>query len=136
MSVKRLYHRRGKRKRSSYIFQQEDINNVIFKLPPMSKVIGEFVPLRKSGKDFVGRCPLCKQITQNDKHFRVSDKKGLYKCFECGAGGNSSTSFLVRYFDSTFGDVLIFLNNKYTKISLPREIRRMKGPNIDEDLPF
>lgn len=136
MNSHRLFHRRSKRKKSLYIFKQEDINKVIFNLPSMSKVIGEFVPLRKSGKDFIGRCPLCREITQNDRHFRVSDKKGLYKCFECGAGGSSSISFLVRYFDSTFGDMIVFLNKKYTKINLTTEIRRMKGPNIDEDLPF
>lgn len=133
---KRLFHRRRKRKKSIYVFKQEDINNVLFNLPSMSTVIGDFIPLAKCGKDFVGRCPICREITQNGRHFRVSDRKGLYKCFECGAGGANSISFLVQYFDSSFGDVLVFLNKKYTKVNLPREIRRMKRSYIDDGLPF
>lgn len=123
----RLFYKR-KRKKSRYIFNQEDINKVVFSLPKMSAVIGEFIPLRKSGSDFVGRCPFCKEMTQNDRHFRVSDRKGVYKCFECGAGGAGSISFLMRWFDSSFGDVILFVNKKFLNLDIePEETRRMKG---------
>ena len=119
------------------IFSQEDINKVLFNMPSMSVVIGEFTPLRKSGKDHVGRCPLCKTITTNNSHFRVSDHKKLYKCFECGAGGTSSISFLMRYFNIPFSDALRFANKSHAKQQiLPKRIRSQEKSNIDDDLPF
>jgi DNA primase len=106
---------------------------------PFSDIISKFVPLRKSGKDLVGRCPFCKYVTHNDSHFRVSEVKKLYKCFECGAGGRNVVSFLMRYYKKPFGSILMFANAEYLKGHelTPQRIRSMeRKPNKDDNLPF
>lgn len=131
------YFHNRKRLKSNYIFKQEDINKVMFNMPKMSIVIGEFISLRKCGSDYVGRCPFCRTLTNNNKHFRVSDRKGLYKCFECGAGGTNSISFLMRYFKLPFGDALLFACRNYTNVKItPNRIRSRERSYIDDDLPF
>ena len=47
-------------------------------------VIGQYVALKKRGKDFVGLCPF-----HEDHHpsMNVSPAKQIFKCFACGAGG-------------------------------------------------
>lgn len=130
------YFHKRKRIKSDYIFKQEDINKVMFNMPKMSEVIGEFISLRRGGIDYVGRCPFCRTFTDNDKHFRVSDRKGLYKCFECGAGGTNSISFLMRYFNLSFGDVLLFACRNYTDVKITPYRIRSRESYIDDGLPF
>jgi DNA primase len=48
-------------------------------------IIGEFVPLKKSGKDYKARCPFHDEKTPS---FYVVPEKSLYKCFGCGASGD------------------------------------------------
>lgn len=126
-----------KRIKCTRIFDQKDINKVMLGLPDMSIVIGAYVPLRESGSDYVGPCPLCRAKTLNDSYFRVSDRKGLYKCFQCGAGGTNSVSFMMRYFNLPFDEVLFFLNKKYLGLEFgPIRIKSCRRHNIDDDLPF
>lgn len=137
MKTSKLFYGR-KRIKSDYIFSQDDINKVMYALP-FSKIISQFVPLRKSGKDLVGRCPFCKYITHNDSHFRVSETQKRYKCFECGAGGRNAVSFLMRYYNRSFGRILMFVNKEYVKGHelRPKRIRSMeRKPNRDDNLPF
>lgn len=132
-----IFGRNRKRLKCDYIYNQSDINNVLYKLD-MLKVISNFVPLKKSGCIHVGRCPQCKPLTQNERYFIVSLKRNLYKCFQCGAGGTNSVSFIMRYFNISFDKALRFLNDKYVEIELvPERIRFMKRKtNIDDNLPF
>lgn len=48
-------------------------------------IVESFVSLKKSGRDFLGLCPF-----HDDKNpsMRVSEEKGLFHCFSCGAGGD------------------------------------------------
>lgn len=48
-------------------------------------VIGRYVPLKKSGANFMGLCPFHNERTPS---FSVSPAKQIYHCFGCGAGGN------------------------------------------------
>jgi DNA primase len=48
-------------------------------------VISAYVPLKKRGKSYVGRCPFHQEKTPS---FTVSAEKQVYHCFGCGAGGN------------------------------------------------
>lgn len=66
-------------------------------------VISDFVKLKKSGINFVGCCPFHNEKTPS---FTVSPKKGIYKCFGCGAGG----------------DVIKFLED-YEKMSVDEAVR-------------
>jgi DNA primase len=53
--------------------------------PPIVSVIGERVELRKAGKEFIGRCPFHADKTPS---FSVSEDKGIFHCFGCGAKGD------------------------------------------------
>jgi DNA primase len=49
-------------------------------------LIGERVPLRKQGKEFVGLCPF---HPDKKPSMYVNPAKGIFKCFACGAGGDA-----------------------------------------------
>jgi DNA primase len=51
-------------------------------------VISSYVPLKKRGKNFLGRCPFHQEKTPS---FNVSPEKQMYHCFGCGVGGNVFT---------------------------------------------
>jgi len=48
-------------------------------------VISDYVQLKRSGRNFFGRCPFHNEKTPS---FSVSMDKQIYHCFGCGAGGN------------------------------------------------
>lgn len=76
-------------------------------------VIRRHVILKKSGRNYVGKCPF-----HNDKSpsMNVSREKGIFKCFSCGVGGDALT-FLMRIENRTFGEVI-------------RELAREQGVDI------
>ncbi len=49
------------------------------------EVVGESVPLKRSGKDWKGKCPFHEDRTPS---FYVVPAKGFYTCFGCGASGD------------------------------------------------
>ena len=61
-------------------------------------VIGEYVQLKKQGRNYIGLCPF---HGENTPSFSVSPDKQLYHCFGCGAGGNAFT-FLEQIEGFTF----------------------------------
>jgi DNA primase len=130
-----LFKRR--RIKSSAIYNQSDINKIMYNID-FIKIISDFIPLKKTRSDYVGRCPFCKTITKNDKHFRVSEKRKRYKCFECGAGGSNAISFLMRYYNAPFDKIIKFVDNKYTNTGIkPERYCPIKQEGcIDDHLPF
>ena len=48
-------------------------------------VIGEFVALKKAGKEFKANCPFHEERTPS---FHVVPDKGFFKCFGCGQSGD------------------------------------------------
>jgi DNA primase len=63
--------------------------------------IGQYVQLKKRGRDFVGLCPFHGEKTPS---FHVHpDPDNFFKCFGCGAGGDVIT-FLRRLENVSFGD--------------------------------
>jgi len=53
--------------------------------PLILAVIGEYVSLRKSGKQYVALCPF---HSENTPSFYVNEEKGLFHCHGCHVGGD------------------------------------------------
>ncbi len=73
------------------------------------EVIGESVPLKRSGKDWKGRCPFHEDKTPS---FYVVPDKGFYKCFGCGESGDVFT-FLRKKAGMEFLDAVRMLGARY-----------------------
>jgi len=56
------------------------------------EVVSGYVSLKKAGRSYVGLCPFHGEKTPS---FTVSDERGLFHCFGCGAGGTVFT-FVMR----------------------------------------
>ena len=52
------------------------------------EVIGQYVQLKKSGKNYLGLCPFHEEKTPS---FSVAEDKQIFHCFGCGKGGNVYT---------------------------------------------
>ncbi len=63
-----------------------DIINQIKAEIDIVELIGEYVDLSSSGKNYVALCPFHQENTPS---FTVNPNKQFYYCFGCGAGGDS-----------------------------------------------
>ncbi len=81
------------------------------------EVIDTRVPLKKTGRNFVARCPFHDEKTPS---FTVSPHKQFYHCFGCGASGSAIT-FLMEYEHLTFPEAVEALAAQYG-LKAPREI--------------
>jgi DNA primase len=63
----------------------EDIIEKIRNTIDIVDVVGEYVQLKKQGRNYFGLCPF---HGENSPSFSVSTDKQIYHCFGCGAGGN------------------------------------------------
>ena len=63
---------------------EEEINN-IRNSADIVEIISDYVPLNKSGNDYVGICPFHEDHSPS---MHVSTKLGIFKCFVCNTGGN------------------------------------------------
>jgi DNA primase len=71
-------------------------------------IIDEFVPLKKSGANYMACCPFHKEKSAS---FSVSPTKQFYHCFGCGAHG-SAIGFIMEYQGSGFKDAVQFLADR------------------------
>ncbi len=69
------------------------------------QLIGEYVPLKKAGRNYQGLCPFHGEKTAS---FMVNPELQIFKCFGCGAGGDV-ISFLQRIEGLEFGEALKIL---------------------------
>jgi DNA primase len=65
-------------------------------------VIGQYLPLKRSGTYFAAQCPF---HGDKDPSFMVSDARQFYHCFGCGENGNAA-SFLMKYQGYTFREAI------------------------------
>lgn len=72
-------------------------------------VIQDFVALKKAGTNYKGPCPFHDEKTPS---FVVSPAKGIYKCFGCGAAGNS-VKFVMEHEKFSFTEAIRYLGKKY-----------------------
>jgi DNA primase len=91
-------------------------------------VVGEFVTLRKVGRNWVGLCPFHAEKTAS---FNVREETGRYKCFGCDQSGDVFT-FVQQHEHLDFVGAVEFLANKaglqltYTSSGQSRERARRR----------
>lgn len=66
------------------------------------QLISEFVPLKKSGRQFRGACPFHQE---KDPSFYVDPAKGLFHCFGCQSSGNAF-NFIMKAEGLNFSDAV------------------------------
>ena len=87
------------------MFYSDEIIEEVRERNDIVDVISSYVKLKKTGSNYVGLCPFHNEKTPS---FSVSQRKQMYYCFGCGAGGNVFT-FLMEYENYTFVEALKFL---------------------------
>ena len=88
------------------------------------QVIGDIVPLKKSGKDYKACCPFHDEKTPS---FYVVPEKGFYNCFGCGESGDVF-AFLMKRLGLSFVDAV-----KHVAGSSGVEIREVNRGQTGED---
>ena len=73
----------------------------------LTTLIGRKVKLQHKGHEYIGLCPFHREKTPS---FTVSEEKGFYHCFGCGAHGDAIT-FLMNLEKMSFLDAVEYLAN-------------------------
>src|SRR5690625_3004183 len=71
-------------------------------------IIGEYVQLKKQGRNYFGLCPF---HDEKSPSFSVTKEKQIFHCFGCGKGGNVYT-FLMEIEGFSFIDALKYLSER------------------------
>ena len=75
----------------------------------IEEVVGEYVPLKKRGANFIGCCPFHGEKTPS---FNVNPARNIFKCFGCGEGGSVIT-FLMKHEGISYPEALRKLAARY-----------------------
>lgn len=81
---------------------KKEIINQVREQSDIVQIIGEYLPLKKSGKHFRTLCPF---HSEKSPSFYVNQERQIYHCFGCGAGG-SVVTFLMEYEKLPFPDAI------------------------------
>ena len=92
-------------------------------------LIDSHVPLKKTGANFVARCPF---HTEKTPSFSVNRNKQFFHCFGCGASGNA-ISFLMDFSHLDFVEAVEDLA-AFAGIEVPRESSNYPAGPKKEDL--
>jgi DNA primase len=90
------------------MIKQETVGKIL-DAARIEEVVGDFVELKKRGTSLIGVCPFHNEKTPS---FHVSVSKGIYKCFGCGAGGDS-VRFVMDLEKYSYPEALRYLAQKY-----------------------
>ena len=98
----------------------------------IEEVVGDFVALKKRGVNMLGNCPFHNEKTPS---FTVSPAKGIFKCFGCGASGNS-VNFIMQHEQMSYPEALKLLAKKYNIEIQEQEIsaEEKEKSNVRESL--
>lgn len=92
----------------------EEVVEEIRKTNDIADVVGEYVQLKKQGRNFFGLCPF---HGENSPSFSVTQEKQIFHCFGCGKGGNVLT-FIMEMEDCNFYEALKVLADR-SGVELP-----------------
>jgi DNA primase len=73
------------------------------------EIISDSVVLKKSGREFMGRCPFHDDSTPS---FSVNPTKGVYHCHGCGEGGDA-IAFFRKTSTHEFADAIVALAERF-----------------------
>jgi DNA primase len=90
-------------------------------------IIGEYVPLKKTGSDFRGPCPFHQGTKRN---FSVVPAKRLYHCFVCGESGDVFR-FLQKRLGMQWPEAVRAVGEK-VGIAVPDNMVKREGPDPRE----
>src|SRR5690606_21698851 len=90
------------------MIKQETVGKIL-DTARIEEVVGDFVDLKRRGTSLIGVCPFHNEKTPS---FHVSVSKGIYKCFGCGAGGDS-VRFVMELEKYSYPEALRYLAQKY-----------------------
>jgi len=115
---------------SSYI--PEDVLRSVLEASDIRQVIGEYVSLKKRGRNWIGLCPF---HPDKDPSFSVSEEKQKFYCFGCGEGGDVF-KFLMKMQGMSFVEAVKALADRYGIIipERPRSSRYQKHRLEAEEL--
>src|SRR5699024_5891535 len=95
----------------------EEVIEEIRKTNDIVDVVGEYVQLKKQGRNFFGLCPFHGEKTPS---FSVTQDKQIFHCFGCGKGGNVIT-FMMEIEGDSFFEALKTLAER-SSVDLPISI--------------
>jgi len=108
-------------------FIPQDILDRILDATDILALVGQHVPLKRSGQNHKGLCPFHNEKTPS---FFVSPQRQTFKCFGCGLGGNAF-SFVMAHEHCSFLEAVEMLAER-AGISLPQSAPT--GPAREERL--
>ena len=82
--------------------------NQVAEATDIVEVVGQFIALKKRGKEFLGICPFHQDHRPS---LNVSPSKQIFKCFACGAGGGVF-QFLQQHLKLSFPEAVRELANR------------------------
>jgi DNA primase len=71
---------------------------------PMEEVIGRYCDLKREGNNLVALSPF--NPSEKTPSFKINNRKGIWKCFSTGYGGNDAASFLMKLKGFTFPEAI------------------------------
>ncbi|MCF3941792.1 DNA primase [Oceanobacillus alkalisoli] len=92
----------------------EEVIEEVRKANNIVDVVGEYVQLKKQGRNYFGLCPF---HGENTPSFSVTQEKQIFHCFGCGKGGNVVT-FLMEMESFSFFEAMETLASR-SGITLP-----------------
>jgi len=92
-------------------------------------IISEYVPLKKSGRNYWGSCPFHHEKTAS---FSVTQDKGFFYCFGCQTGGNVF-NFLMRLENISFFEAAKLLASKLN-IPVPEKEKSDHDKQVEREL--
>ena len=89
--------------------ERNEIKEEIKRVANIVEIVGEYVPLKQRGRNFLGLCPFHEEKTPS---FTVFPETNIYKCFGCGKSGDAF-SFMMEYHGMGFREAMKTLAARY-----------------------
>jgi len=91
-------------------------------------IIGERIDVKRAGSNYKARCPFHDEKTPS---FMISSSKQIFKCFGCGASGDS-IKFVMMYDNVSYPDAIRHIAAKYGIEIVETYSDRAKDPTSDD----